>query len=337
LGEPEGGVADFDDGFDDEIEDGDRIFIAHIHGEDAEHFVRAASTVSQRLAEAFTKNSKATSFRDAVPSSLHEFEDVFSEGTFNHLPKRRKWDYAIELEREPSPGFCKVYPMSPEEQTELDAFLEESLATGWIRHSKSPIGAPVFFIKKKDGRLRFVQDYCALNLITQKNRYPLPLIDDLIHQLKGAKYFTKLDVRWGYNNVRIKEGNKWKAVFRTNRGLFEPLVMYFGLTNSPVTFQTMMNEIFEDLITQGVVSIYLDDILIFTMTLEEHCLISRVVMERLREHKLYLRHEKCEFKKTRIEYLGVIILHNKVEMDPVCVGVAYPHQQKGSPVLRQFY
>jgi hypothetical protein len=176
LGEPEGGVADFDDGFDDEIEDGNRIFVAHIHGEDAEHFVRAASTVSQRLAEAFTKNSKATSFRDAVSSSLHKFEYIFSEGAFNHLPKRRKWDHAIELEREPSPGFRKVYPMSPEEQTELDAFLEEALATGCIRHSKSPIGAPVFFIKKKDRRLRFVQDYRVLNLITRKNCYPLPLI-----------------------------------------------------------------------------------------------------------------------------------------------------------------
>src|SRR3981189_2885876 len=210
LGKPDGGTADFDDGFDDEIEDSDRIFVAHIHGEDAEHFVRAASTVSQCLAEAFTKNSKVTSFRNAVPSSLHEFEDIFSEGTFDHLPKRRKWDHAIELKREPSPGFRKVYPMSPEEQTELDAFLEKALATGRIRHSKSPIGAPVFFIKKKDGRLRFVQDYRALNLITRKNRYPLPLIDDLIHRLKGAKYFTKLDVRWGYNNVRIKEGDEWK-------------------------------------------------------------------------------------------------------------------------------
>src|SRR3981189_1705588 len=317
LGEPEGGVTDFDDGFDDEIEDSDRIFVAHIHGEDAKHFVRAASTVSQRLAEAFTKNSKATSFRDAVPSSLHEFEDVFSEGAFDHLPKRRKWDHAIELEHEPLPGFRKVYPMSPKEQRELDAFLEEALATGRIRHSKLPIGAPVFFIKKKDGKLHFVQDYRALNLITRKNRYPLPLIDDLIHRLKGAKYFTKLDVRWGYNNVRIKEGDEWKAAFRTNRGLFEPLVMYFGLTNSPATFQTMMNKIFEDLITQGVVSIYLDDILIFTSTLEEHRPISRMVMERLRSHKLYLRHEKCKFEKTRIEYLGVIISHNKVEMGPV--------------------
>ena len=117
--------------------------------------------------------------------------------------------------------------------------------------------------------------------------------------------------------MRIKDGDEWKAAFRTNRGLFEPLVMYFGLTNSPATFQTMMNEIFDDLITQGVVSIYLDDILIFTSTLEEHRPISRMVMERLRSHKLYLRHEKCEFEKTRIEYLGVIISHNKVEMDPV--------------------
>src|SRR3981189_618635 len=125
LGEADGGTADFDDGFDDEIEDSDRIFVAHIHGKDAEHFVRAASMVSQRLAEAFTKNSKATSFRDAVPSSLHECEPVFSEAGFNHLPKWRKWDHAIELERKPLPGFRKVYPMSPKEQKELDTFLQD--------------------------------------------------------------------------------------------------------------------------------------------------------------------------------------------------------------------
>jgi hypothetical protein len=218
----------------------------------------------------FTKNSKATLFRDAVSSSLHKFEDIFSEGTFDHLPRCRKWDHTIELERKPLPGFRKVYPMSPEEQRELDVFLEEALATGRIRHSKSPIGALVFFIKKKDGKLRFIQDYRALNLITWKNHYPLLLIDDLIHRLKGAKYFTMLDIRWGYNNMRIKEGDESKVAFRTNRGLFKLLVMYFGLTNSPATFQTMMNEIFKDLITQGVVSIYLDDILIFTSMLEEH-------------------------------------------------------------------
>jgi hypothetical protein len=170
--------------------------------------------------------------------------------------------------------------------------LEEALATGRIRQSKSPLGAPVFFIKKKDGKLRFVQDYRALNAITRKNRYLLPLIDDLIHRLKDARYFTKLDVRWGYNNVRIREGDEWKAAFRMNWGLFEPLVMYFGLTNSPATFQTMMNEIFQDLITDGVVSVYLDDILIFTNSLEEHRRVTRLVLDRMHKHKLYLRPEK---------------------------------------------
>jgi hypothetical protein len=154
--------------------------------------------------------------------------------------------------------------MTLTEETEMDAFLEEALATGRIRQSKSPLGALVFFIKKKDGRLRFVQDYRALNAITRKNQYLLPLIDDLIHRLKDVCYFTKLDVCWGYDNVRICEGDEWKATFYTNRGLFEPLVMYFGLTNRPATFQTMMNKIFQDLITEGVISVYLDDILIFT-------------------------------------------------------------------------
>jgi hypothetical protein len=114
--------------------------------------------------------------------------------------------------------------------TEMDAFLEEALATGHIRQSKSPLRALVFFIKKKDGKLCFIQDYQALNAITKKNQYLLPLIDDLIHWLKNVCYFTKLDIHWGYNNVCIHEGNEWKATFRTNRGLFEPLVMYFSLT-----------------------------------------------------------------------------------------------------------
>jgi hypothetical protein len=124
-------------------------------------------------------------------------------------------------------------------------------------------------------------------------------------------------MRWGYNNVRIQEGDEWKATFHTNRGLFEPLVMYFGLTNSLATFQTMMNKIFQDLITKGIVSIYLNDILIFTNLLEEHCQITHLVLDRMHEHKLYLRPE------TKIEYLGIIISHNKVEMDPVRIaGVA---------------
>jgi hypothetical protein len=186
-----------------EIEEGDRVFMAMVHLVDPQHFVRASSMVSSCLAEASAKNSMPKGFHEIIPTALHSYEDVFSETAFDTLPQRRKWDHTIELERKPSPGFRKVYPMTLTEQTEMDAFLEEALATGRIRQSKSPLGAPVFFIKKKDGKLRFVQDYRALNAITRKNRYPLPLINDLIHQLKGARYFTKLDVQWGYNNVCI--------------------------------------------------------------------------------------------------------------------------------------
>jgi transposase InsO family protein len=209
--------------------------------------------------------------------------------------------------------------LSPMEQTELDAFIQENLSTGRIRPSKSPMASPVFFIKKKDGSLRLVQDYRALNAITVKNKYPLPLISELVSKLRGARYFTKLDIRWGYNNVRIKKGDEWKAAFRTNRGLFEPLVMFFGLTNSPATFQTMMDDIFRDLVAEGVVVIYLDDILIFTKTLEEHREVTKRVLELLRQHKLYLKPEKCEFERTSVEYLGLVISHDTVAMDPVKV------------------
>jgi hypothetical protein len=226
------------------IEEDDHIFMVMVHLVNPHHFVHASSTVSGHLAKVFAKNSKLRVFEDIVLMSLHTYADVFSETAFDSLPECRKWDHTIELECKPSPGFCKVYPMILTEQMEIDAFPEEALATGCIRQSKSLLEAPVFFIKKKDGKLCFVQDYRVLNAITRKNLYPLPLINDLIHWLKGVRYFTKLDIHWGHNNVRICEGDEWKAAFHTNRGLFEPLVMYFSLTNSPATFQTMMNEIF---------------------------------------------------------------------------------------------
>jgi hypothetical protein len=181
----------FDDDLDSEVDDftieeDDRVFMTLVHPVDPQHFVRASSMVSRRLAEAFTKNLKPKGFHDIVPTSLHTYADVFSETAFDSLPERWKWDHAIELECEPSPGFRKVHMMTLTEQTEMDAFLKEALATGCIRQSKLPLGAPVFFIKKKDRKLRFIQDYRALNAITRKNRYPLPLIYDLIHRLKGA-------------------------------------------------------------------------------------------------------------------------------------------------------
>jgi hypothetical protein len=154
----------FDDVLDSEVDDftieeDDHIFMAMVHPVNPHHFVHASSMVSRCLAEVFAKNSKPKGFEDIVPTSLHTYTDIFSETAFDSLPEHRKWDHAIELEHEPSPGFRKVHLMTLTEQTEMDTFLEEELATGRIRQSKSPLGALVFFIKKKDGKLHFIQDY----------------------------------------------------------------------------------------------------------------------------------------------------------------------------------
>ena len=209
--------------------------------------------------------------------------------------------------------------MSPVEQAELDKWIDEELRKGYIRPSKSPNSSPFFFVKKKDGTLRPVQDYRRLNSFTVKNAYPLPLIGDLVDKLKGAKYFTKADIRWGYNNLRIKEGHEWKGAFKTNRGLFEPLVMYFGLTGSPGTFQGMMNMKFKDFIDTGEVVIYMDDILIFTKDLDRHRELVKQVLQRLKECDLYVKPEKCAFEQESVEFLGLIVSHNQLRMDPVKV------------------
>jgi hypothetical protein len=312
-----------------DIEDGDRVWATGLIPE--AQYIQASSTISQRLAESFARNTEAhptlptggSGSKNPIPDYVKIFGQVFSEERFAKLPNRKPWDHVIELVPGAQPKGCKVYLISVTEQSELDHFLTENLETGRTRQSKSPMASPVLFIKKKDGLLRLVQDYRMLNDMTVKNKYPLPLISELVKQLRGAKYFTKLDVQWGFNNIRIQEGDEWKAAFRTNRGLFEPLVMFFGLTNSPATFQTMMNDMFTDMISEGVVVVYLDDILIFTKDLEEHRRVTHWVLGRLAEHQLYLRPEKCEFEKTRIEYLGLIISENQVEMDPVKVaGVA---------------
>jgi len=274
---------------------GDQLFLTCLLPEPDQVNLRATATTSQRLAEGARHSTEAQAAATPLPTYVAEFQSMFAKEDFDILPEHRKWDHAIKLTPRAEPKLSKVYPLSPLEQAELDAFLEENLCTGRIQPSKSPMAAPVFFIKKKDGLLRLVQDYRALNTVTVKNKYPLPLISELISQLRRAWYFTKLDVRWGFNNVRIKPRDEWKAAFCINWGLFEPLVMFFGMTNSPATFQTMMNDVFRTVIAEGIVVVYLDDILIFTKTEEEHKQAVWRVLEILAEHKLFLRPEKCEF------------------------------------------
>jgi len=187
---------------------GDRLFLTRIFPELTEVDLRATATTSQRLAEGARRNKETLAAVTPLPAYVTEFQSVFAKEDFDILPEHRKWDHAIELIPGAEPKSSKVYPLFPLEQEELDTFLEENLRTRRIRPFKSPVAAPVFFIKKKDGSLWLVQDYRALNAVTVKNRYPLPLISELVSQLRGAKYFTKLDVRWEFNNVRIKPGDE---------------------------------------------------------------------------------------------------------------------------------
>ena len=252
-----------------------------------------------------------------IPEEFRRYAKVFDEQASYRLPAHRPWDHAIELIPNAPPWKrTGIYSLTPLEEQALKEWLHDSLEKGYIRPSKSPMASSFFFVAKKDGKLRPVQNYIPLNDITVKNEAPLPLISDLLDKLRGARYFTKLDVRWGYNNIRIREGDEWKAAFKTKFSLFEPLVMTFGLCNAPATFQTIMQNIFDDLIDEGHVIVYLDDILIFHDSPTQLTNLTHEVLRRFLKWDLYLKPEKCSFAKDTIEYLSFVISHGHLQMDP---------------------
>ena len=257
--------------------------------------------------------------KQIIPLEYHEFLDIFNEKQASWFPDRWPWDHKIDLKPGFEPKSFKNYNLTPIEQEELDKFLKENLEKGYIQKSESPMGSPFFFVKKKDGKLQPFQDYQFLNKWTIKNAYPLSLISEIMDKLKGAKYFTKLDVRWGYNNIQIREGDEWKAAFKTNQGLFKPTVMFFGMCNSPATFQSMMDSIFIEEIEEGIIIVYMDDILIYATTPELLRKHTKQVLQKLRDHDLFLKARKCKFNKDKVEYLGLVIEEGKVSTDPVKV------------------
>lgn len=275
--------------------------------------IAAAQSKSAKIAEEHQKPKQDV--KDIVPSEFHEFLDVFEKKSADHLPERRPYDLTIDLLPGTTPPFKPMYGLSPSELEVLKEYIDENLGKGHIRHSKSPAGAPVLFVKKKDGSLRLCVDYRGLNTITVKNRYPLPLPNEILDRLQGAKHFTKIDLRAGYSHVRIAEGDEWKTAFRTRYGHFEYCIMPFGLTNAPAAFQHMMNDVFRDLLDVCVI-IYLDDILIYSKDAKSHRKAVREVLRRMRQHNLYAKPEKCDFIKDEIEYLGFIISEHGVKMDP---------------------
>jgi RNase H-like domain found in reverse transcriptase/Reverse transcriptase (RNA-dependent DNA polymerase)/Integrase zinc binding domain/Chromo (CHRromatin Organisation MOdifier) domain len=291
-----------------------RMYVAYVA------FPQKGQTTASKLAEQYTRPNTA-----ALPDEYQRHRRVFGEKEAQRFPGPRLWDHAIELKpNAPATIPGKVYALTQKEQEALTEFIKEHLKKGYIQPSKSPYASSFFYIKKKDGKLRPVQDYRRVNEWTIKNRYPLPLIPELIARVKGASLFTKFDVRWGYNNVRIKDGDQWKAAFITNQGLYEPNVMFFGLTNSPATFQTMMNAIFAEEIREGWLTVYMDDMLIHTESdKRKHRELVHRVLDKLKKHDLFLKPEKCLFEQKEMEFLGVVLENGTIRMDPAKVkGVA---------------
>src|ERR1700741_1699973 len=223
----------------------------------------AKTTVSTSLAIAQQKPLAE------IPQEFRQYHKVFSDEESQRLPKHQPWDHKIDFLPNTQMRKTGVYRLTPPEMKALRKYLDTGLQQGTLRPSESPIACSFFFIDKKDGQLRPVVDYRPANEITRKNAAPIPLIPELIDKLLGARFFTKLDVCWGYNNIQIREGDEWKTAFKTLLGLYESLVMTFGLCNAPATFQTFMDTQFVDLIATGHVIIYLDDILIFATTMNE--------------------------------------------------------------------
>jgi len=253
--------------------------------------------------------------RKMVPEKFYLWIKVFGKKQSERMPTRKVWDYAIDVKEGFVPKKGKVYPLSREEREEVREFIKEQLRKEYIWPSKSPQTAPVFFVGKRDGKKWMVQNYRYLNEWMIKNNYPLPLISDVLENIGTKKIFTKIDLRWGYNNVRIKEGDEWKVAFTTLEGSFEPTVMFFGLTNSPATFQAMMNELLRDLINTGKVAAFIDDIIVGTETEEGHDEIVAEVIRRLEENDLYVKLEKCRWKVREVGFLGVVIGPEGIKME----------------------
>ena len=249
-----------------------------------------------------------------IPEQYRDLAEVFSKAKAHELPPHRgHLDHHIPLEEGAKPVFGPIYNLSETELQILKDYIDENLRKRFIRPSTSPFGSPVLFTKKPDGSLRLCVDYRALNRATIKNRYPLPLISELLDRFKRKKQFTRLDVRDAFHRLRIAEGDEHKTAFRTRYGHFEYLVMPFGLTGAPGSFQSYINDILRTYLDIFCV-VYLDDILIYSDTPKEHVQHVCLILKALQEHGLYVKLEKCEFHVQEINFLGFVITPNGVRM-----------------------
>jgi len=249
-----------------------------------------------------------------VPMGFRQYLGIMGKEAADALPEHRPYDCKIELKEGATAPWGPIYPLSEEELRTLREWLKEMEKTGKIKRSTSPTGSPILFVPKPNGRgLRLYVDYRGLNAVTIPNRYPLPLMQELQDRVRGAQWFTKMDLKNGFNLIRIRAGDEWKTAFRTRYGLFEFKVMPFGLTNAPSTFQDMMNHVLSNMLDVGILA-YMDDILVYGITEEEHDERVKEVLKRLTANGLAVSPEKCVWKTQEVEFLGYIIGREGVKM-----------------------
>ena len=270
-------------------------------------------TVAER--ERQVLDSVSVHHRGKLEKIIQEYRDVFPEQLPKGIPPERVVEHSIQIEPGSKPSYRPPYRLGPAEQDELEEQIKDLLAQGFIQPSCSPYGAPVLFVPKKDGRWRMCVDYRALNKQTIKDRYPLPRIDQLLDRLGQARVFSKLDLAQGYHQIAMAQDSIEKTAFCTNIGQWEYLVMPFGLCNAPSTFQRLMNEVFKKELNSFIL-VYLDDILIYSRSMEEHWDHLKCALDKLRRANLYGRLHKCEFIKDKVDYLGFEVGHDGIRTSP---------------------
>ena len=252
---------------------------------------------------------------EEIPSKYSDYQEIFEnpeEGI--PLPKHKAWDHAIDLEPGAQLNSGPIYPLSKIENETSRTYIEKQKSKGYIQSSTSPAGYPILFVKKSDGSLRPCMDYRKLNAVTVKNKYPIPLCEELFGEISRARWYTQLDLRDAFNLIRVREGDEWKTAFRTRYGLFEYKVMPFGLTNAPATFQKVINEVLGEYLNMFVTA-YLDDILIYSDNEKDHEQHVKKVLGKLKEAELRVKLEKSRFHTQQVKFLGFIIKYGQIQMD----------------------
>jgi hypothetical protein len=243
---------------------------------------------------------------------LHTYASVFQIPT--SLPPQREQDHAIPLEKGAGPIKVRPYRYPHTQKEHIEKMVQDMLDQGIIQPSNSPFSSPIILVKKKDGSWRFCTDYRALNAITVKDKFPMPTVDELLDELYGAQYFSKLDLRSGYHQILVQPADRFKTSFRTHHGHYEWLVMPFGLTNAPATFQCLMNKIFQTVLRKFVL-VFFDDILIYSGTWKDHLVHLEIGLRTLQHHQLYARLSKCSFGAKEVDYLGHKVPGQRVSME----------------------